>query len=426
MAQPAIGREFAAGPGDVGWVVFGYSATFAIGTAVWGGVASRFGSGRALAVGIVLFVTGSAVAAFAPSLPSLVVARLVQGVGSGAIPTLSTALIARHFDGTDRARALGVIVAAVGTGLAVGPLLGGSALQLFGWRAAVAFGVVALPAAWLVFRAEGASAGARHIDVPGAGLVSIVILAATFLMNRLPVLGVVPLTVTALVALVIGAFAYVLYIRSRPDAIVPWRVLGNPSFYRLAGLGGIGMSAFLGTLVTIPVAASRAHGLDGIALGLLLVPMAFVAAVSSLQNARVQAVIGRSRTTTLALGALAITALPLALLGAEAPPPVLAVCLLPLGLGFGLLGAPLVNELTRRFSGPDQPIAVGAYNLVFFLGGSLGAAITSGLLQTGLDLPALASAVPGFRTAELLLSLAPTIAAVFLVASRIRAPRRTA
>ncbi|MBW3670554.1 MAG: MFS transporter, partial [Acidobacteria bacterium] len=63
--------------------------------------------------------------------------RLLQGLGSGAIPTLATALIAGRFDGADRGRALGVIIAAVGGGQALGPLLGGVLLEFGGWRPAV-------------------------------------------------------------------------------------------------------------------------------------------------------------------------------------------------------------------------------------------------------------------------------------------------
>jgi GNAT superfamily N-acetyltransferase len=60
IAQPAIGQAFGAGPGDVGWVVFGFGTTFAIATALWGGLAARLGVGSSLAVGVLLFSGGSA------------------------------------------------------------------------------------------------------------------------------------------------------------------------------------------------------------------------------------------------------------------------------------------------------------------------------------------------------------------------------
>jgi MFS family permease len=119
IAQPAIGQAFGAGPGDVGWVVFGFGTTFAIATALWGDLATRLGVGSSLAVGVLLFSGGSAVAALAPSLPVLIGARAVQGFGAGAIPTLSATAIALQFDGPARSRAIGTVIAGV-PGTAVG------------------------------------------------------------------------------------------------------------------------------------------------------------------------------------------------------------------------------------------------------------------------------------------------------------------
>ncbi|CAN5609241.1 MFS transporter [soil metagenome] len=426
LAQPQIGVAFGAGPADVGWVVFGSSATFAIGTALWGGLAGRFGLGPSLAYGVLLFAVGSALAALAPSLSLLIAARLIQGFGSGAIPTLATALIARRFHGVERARALGVTVAAVGTGLAIGPLLGGIALHSIGWQGAVAFGVVAAPTALLLYGTSPRDPTAeRPIDFRGAGVTAIVVLAAIFVLNRFPVLGFVPLTIGVIAVLGIGVGVLAWRGLRKPDAFLPQRVVMAPAFVRVVVLGALGMSAFLGTLVLVPVAAADAHGLDGISLGLLLVPMAVTGAVCSLNNARLQVLIGRPATTVLALASLALGALSLAVMGAEAPPPVLSLALLPIGVGFGFLGPPLLNELTQNFSEHDQPIAVGAYNLFFFLGGALGAAISTALLQARVDLAFLAGrSVPGFSTAELLLALAPAVAAALLLTRLFRVQRR--
>jgi MFS family permease len=81
-----------------------------------------------------------------------------------------------------------------------------------------------------------------------------------------------------------------------------------------------------------------------------------------------------------------------------------------LGVGFGLLNAPLLSRLTHAVDGPRQPVAVGIYNLCFFLGGALGAAISSAIVQAGFDLPGLGGALPGFSSALLLLAIGPLVA----------------
>ncbi|MGH2358233.1 MAG: MFS transporter, partial [Candidatus Limnocylindria bacterium] len=427
LAQPQIGAAFDVGPADTGWVVFGYSATFAVGTALFGGLAGRFGLVPALVSGVLLLALGSALAVAAPSMEVLIGSRLVQGIGSGAIPTLSVALLARSFDGADRARAIGALVAAVGAGQATGPLLGGVLLEVLGWRAAVSIGIVAAPAVLVLWRSQRgrmeAPSGAR-LDLIGAALVAVAALGAAFVLNRLPLLGLVPITLVPMVAAVAAGLALWQRSRTRPDAFLPRTVLASPVFRRVTVLGAVGMAAFIGTVVLIPPVASRAYGLSGIGLGLVLLPMAVAAAVSSPNNARVEARLGRRRTTSLSLLALGLGCLTLAGGALTVGLSAMLVALAAIGLGFGLLTAPLLNELTHAFTQADQPVAVGVYNLCFFLGGGLGAAISSALVQAGAELPFIGpNAVPGFATAELLLAVGP-LAAAFLSSVRTRSLAR--
>ena len=399
----------------MGWVVFGFGTAFALGTALWGGLARRLGLGPSLAAGVVMVAGGSLLAAVAPSLPWLIAARIIQGLGAGAIPTLSTAAIARRFEGAARARALGAVIAAVGLGMALGPLLGGIALELVGWPGPMAFGLVAAPAAILLARTDRDRDPTARIDLVGAALVSAAVVATTFSLNRLPVLGLVPLTVGALVVLAVTL--PLLAQRARTSgAFVPHRIVADPAFTQIVALGAVGMSAFLGSVVLVPIAAARAHGLGGLGLGLLILPMAIVAATVSFNNARAQARLGRRTTTIVSLAALAVGALTTGLLGAAAPPAITAVALIPIGIGFGLLQAPLVNELTAAFDDADRPVAVGLYNLLFFIGGAAGAAIATALIQAGVELPIFVGrAVPGFSTTEVLLAVGPALAATILV-----------
>jgi HAD superfamily hydrolase (TIGR01509 family) len=416
LAQPLIGDTFAVGPADTAWVVFGYSATFAIGTAVWGGIATRLGLVRTLVAGVSLLGIGSLLAAVAPSLELLVGSRLLQGIGSGAIPTLSTALIAGRFDGADRARALGVIIAAVGGGQAIGPLVGGLLIEFVGWRAAVSIGVISIPAVAVLARSQTGRAThageVRPIDWIGAALVSVLALGLTFVLNRGPLLGITALTVVPLLAALGAGVALWARGATRPDAFVPRDVLAHPVFRRVVPLGAVGLSAFVGTIVLITILGARVYGLEGLPLGLLLLPLALAATVSSPNNARVQGWIGTPATTRTALVLLGVGSLVVGLGAVPAGLIALVPGLVLLGTGFGLLNAPLLARLTHGIPGPRQPVAVGIYNLTFFLGGAVGAAISSAIVQVGVDLPGLGGALPGFSTALVLLAIGPLLAAV--------------
>ena len=410
LAQPAIGDAFGAGPADVGWIVFGFSTTFAIGTAIWGGLARRFGLGPCLAAGVGLFAAGSALAVIAPSLAVVIAARVLQGMGAGAIPTLSVAAVSLEFEGHDRARALGTIIAAVGLGLAAGPILGGLALELFGWRGPLSFGIVAAPAVLVLGRVGGGPRPGAGLDVLGAGLVTVAVGAAMFSLNRLPITGLGTATIASLALLAVGG-AWLIARSARANAFVPRRIVGAPGFGRLVFLGALGMFAFFGALVLIPVAVARVHALGGIGLGLVLVPMAVLGAVVSRQNDVFQARLGRRATTRLSLAAMAVGCLLVAAVGPGAPPPLLTLVLLPIGVAFGLLQAPLVNEVSELFPDADRPIALGLYNLAFFLGGAAGGAVATALVQARTELPLFAGRpLPGFSTTLVVLAAAPLLA----------------
>ncbi len=415
IAQPAIADAFGAGAGDVGAIVFGYSTTFAIMTAVYGSLERRFGLARCLTIGVVLIAVGAAFAMVSVNLPMLVAARVLQGFGAGAIPTLTMALISRRLQGPARARALGINVAAVGVGFAAGPLLGGLLLEAFGWRGAMALGLFVAPAAFVIPRLDR-EPGRRDatIDLPGIALLAISVGGTVLVINRLPVMGVgLPLIALAAVSLGTGALL-VRRSRGRPGAALPLPELRDVVLRRMMLLGYVGQTAFFGILVLAPIIAARIHGLDGFNLGLLLAPMAILIAIISPRNGRVVARIGRRSTTALSLTTIGLACGFIAWQGAAAPLLVLATGLLIAGAGFGLLSAPLVNEVSRRFSDDRRSMALGMYNLAFFLGTASGGAISTGLVQAGFDVGPLAErALPGASTGLLLLAAMPLVVLVY-------------
>jgi MFS family permease len=421
IAQPAVAEAFEAGAADVGAIVFGYSTSFAIMTAVYGSLARRFGLGRCLTFGVVLVALGASLAVAAPNLPTLVAARVLQGFGAGALPTLSMALLSRRLSGTARARALGINVAAVGMGFAGGPLVGGLLLEAFGWRGAMALGLLVAPAALIFPRLAPEPGDPRApLDPPGIALLAVAVGGLVLIVNRLPLVG---LGTTILTIGTITALAWTaLVARSRRhrEPALPLRELADPVLRRAMLLGGLGQTAFFGMLVLAPIVAARVHHIERFQLGLLLLPMAMIIGLVSPRNAWVSERIGRRATTAVSLTVIGLAATFLAWQGAGAPVTVLEVGLLTAGAGFGLLGAPLVNEVSRRFPDSRRSVALGIYNLAFFLGSASGGAISTGFVQGGLEVEPFAGRVlPGASTGLLVLAVLPLSVLVF---DRLRPP----
>ena len=407
VSQPAIGQAFGAGPADVGWVVFGYSGTFAVATALYGRLAARFGLGRTLSFGILLLAFGSLVAVVAPTLPVLIGARVIQGAGSGAIPTLSVAILATRFPPERRQFAYGIITAVVGIAQALGPIIGGLLVDLVSWRAAVAIGMLISPVAVFVWYDQPQRGDrTRQLDYAGAGSAILMIGSFVFAMNRFPVEGATLVTGGAVVMAMLGALLSATRARRHPAPFIPLSVVRDPAFLPLAAAGLVGSAAYLGTIVALPSALSRVHTIDAVGIGLVIVPTAASVAIASTVNGVLVRRLGHSATTLVSLLFLFAGTGLLAVLGIDRSLASVAVIVIPLGIGFGLLTPPLVDAVTQRFEGPSQSIAIGLFYLGFFLGGSAGGAVTTGIIQRDLSLPMIGSGFPVGETGLSLLALA--------------------
>src|SRR5215207_3201230 len=176
VAIPLIREDFGASEAQVGWVITGFLLLYAIGIPLYGRAADIFSLRRAFALGLVVFALGSLICIVAPSLPLLVFGRIVQATGGAAIPALASASVVKVLPPGDRGTALGLIVSSVGVGAAVGPVVGGTLVQLAGWHS-LFYGVlflllILLPAA-LYALPDIEPTGERGFDVPGGVLLGL-------------------------------------------------------------------------------------------------------------------------------------------------------------------------------------------------------------------------------------------------------------
>jgi len=112
-----------------------YVISFGLSQVVYGPLSDRYGRRRLLILGFALAGVGSIVAALAPSLTVLTVARFVQGAGTGAGMVLGRAMVQDHFGGVDRARVMAYIGMAMGICAPLATIIGGQVHVHFGWRA---------------------------------------------------------------------------------------------------------------------------------------------------------------------------------------------------------------------------------------------------------------------------------------------------
>jgi EmrB/QacA subfamily drug resistance transporter len=134
VAIPSIVDDLDITSTEVQWVQESYTLVFAALLLTFGTLADRIGRRRLLAIGVVIFVVSSVVAALANTGEALIASRVVQGIGGAIILPTTLSVLNATFQGKERGIAFAVWGSTIGGMAAVGPLLGGWLTEYFSWR----------------------------------------------------------------------------------------------------------------------------------------------------------------------------------------------------------------------------------------------------------------------------------------------------
>ncbi|MEO6469423.1 MAG: MFS transporter, partial [Acidimicrobiia bacterium] len=134
VALPHIGADFHVGVSDLQWVLTGYLLALASLILLGGALGDRFGRRRVFVIGTAWFAVASIMCGFAPNIETLVIARVLQGIGGALLAPGSLAILQASFRERDRAAAVGAWSGLGGIAGAIGPFLGGVLVDGPGWR----------------------------------------------------------------------------------------------------------------------------------------------------------------------------------------------------------------------------------------------------------------------------------------------------
>ncbi|MEV0840335.1 MFS transporter [Actinocatenispora sera] len=410
VSLPAIGSSLNASLSGQQWILNAYTLTFAAFMINAGALGDRWGARRLYLAGLAVFTAATVVCAFAWTVPTMIAARAVQGIGAAALVPCSLALIAHRFpEGRARARALGAWGAISGVGLAAGPAIGGILVDSVGWHAVFLVAVPVGVASGLMVLATVSEAVKRprsRTDLYGQILAVAALAAITIAFTTTSAHGWVSwqLLVFGLPGLGL-AVGFVIVERVTDEAMLPLRMFRSGRFSTATVIGTLFNFGLYGTLFCLALFLERTQHRSAAEAGLAILSLAVVVVACTMLSGHLNARFGARLPMLIGLLAGAVGAALFATTDARTPFGWVAV----FAAIFGLIGTamPAMTAVVLDASPPGRAaLGSAVLNTARQIGGLLGVAILGSVLAPRGGLPSLhlpmSIVAGGYLTAGLL------------------------
>jgi EmrB/QacA subfamily drug resistance transporter len=425
-ALPTLARTLHAGTSGLQWIADAYTLCFAALLIPAGALGDRYGRKLSLLGGLTVFALGSTLAAFAGGTSTLIVARVVMGLGAAFVMPATLSILNSVFPPRERPQAIAAWSAVAGVGIVIGPTLGGLLLSHFWWGSVFLINVplVAVALAGVLLTVpETAEPSGHRLDILGTLLVAGALFLLVDAIIEAPSRGwtgpVTPPEMAAGLALLAGFARWELRI---PNPLIDLRVFRSRAFSAAAGSVTVIFFALFGSLFVLTQYLQLVHGYSPLSAGVRALPFALaMAAVSPVSPILAQR-----------FGARVIIPAGIAMMGAglldlstaqvhTAYPP-LAVAVAIMGAGMGLVMAPASTTIMTTVPAHQAGAGSAINDTIREVGGALGIAIV-GSLAAGVYTAKLGTALTAAHAPHAVSHVATgSVAAADIVARHIGGP----
>lgn len=379
VALPRLQEDLGATTSQLQWVIDAYSVMFAGTLLLAGSLGDRFGRRRMLIIGLCIFTLGSISAVFVANANELTLCRALMGVGGAFIMPSTLSILVQVFpDRRERAQAIGTWAAVAGLGVAIGPIVGGLLLEHYSWHAIF---LVNPPIAILVLIAvvilvpESRDAAKPRLDLLGAVLSGLGLIALVVTIIEVPDSGVSASTISAAIAAVLLLGGFVWWERRAPRAMLPLEFFKQRLFSSSIVIVGLVYFALMGAMFFLPQFLQLVQGMTPLQSGVAVLPGAGGLLVASLVSPRLAERFGSRRMVVIGMSIVTVGMIGFSYLSSSTP-------YAYVGITFGIVGAGLGMTLPQATNGvlasvPTERSGMGSAvnDAMGELGGSFGVAI---------------------------------------------------
>jgi EmrB/QacA subfamily drug resistance transporter len=402
------------------WVFSGFLLTSTVTMPLWGRLSDLYGRRPIYLTGLGFFLAGSALSGAAMNMTELIVFRMLQGLGAGALMPIGMTVVGELFGLERRAKMQGYISGVWGVASLLGPLIGGLLTDHASWRWVfyinLPFGVIAI--ALLARSLDGARAVRRPIiDYAGLGLFTAgvsALLVGVLEAGRVgawsgaDVLGMLTFAIVALAAF----FAVE---RRVVEPIVPLRLFGNRVVLAAATTGFLSGMAMFGAISFVPLFLQAVSGMSATSAGTVLIPFVFGWIAMSVTSARLVLRIGYRSVVVTGMVFLTVAFVLLSRWSATLTAGTAMRDALIGGIGMGLTMVPMLIAVQSAVERADLGSATSMVQFFRTVGGAIGLAVMGAVMAWRLAAGvSQAEALHGVFVTGLLICLA-ALASSFLV-----------
>ncbi|HEY2379530.1 MAG TPA: DHA2 family efflux MFS transporter permease subunit [Gemmatimonadaceae bacterium] len=374
---------------EITWVAVGYILAAVIILPMTGWLAARFGRKRYFLASVALFTAASVLCGAATSLETLVLWRVVQGLGGGALIATSQAILYESFPPDEKAIASALFGIGMMVGPALGPTLGGIIVDRYSWPwiflVNIPFGLIAFAMIATFYRPTASTAPQRpRVDVFGFALLAIGIGAFQFVLERGEHYDwfeshlITGLAITAAIAV----STMVWWELKTAAPVIDLRVLRHRSMTAATiSASAVGMALY-GSVFALPLYMQSLLHYTAETAGWVLLPSALASAVSMLSAARLMKLFSPRALVAVGTAILAASMFMNGSLTTISGRHELFFPVVLRGLGFGLIFVPITTTAFVGLPAREMPHAAALFNLSRQFGGSIGIALVATKLIT--------------------------------------------
>lgn len=380
-AMPSIVAELG-GYRYFAWAFSAYLLSMAVTIPIYGRLSDVFGRKKVFFAGASLFCVGSLACGFAPSMFALIIARAVQGLGSGGIMPIGQTIIGDVYSPDERARIQGYLSSMWGISAVIGPLIGAFFVEHLSWPLVfwfsipLAIGVMVLLA---VVLPENFKRHAHSIDVAGAVLLVIAVGSLMLVLLQGPQMGTAAFGVAALSLVAFGLFVWQESRTAEP--LLPF-ILWQDRILRTCLMGSFFIGAVtMGVNAFLPTYVQGVRGHDAFAGGAVLAALSVGWPIAATIAGQLMLRTSYRLTAMIGAGLLVLGMAMLTQIDKFDGLVFASVGSFVVGLGLGMTNSPFMVAVQDASGFALRGIATATNTFLRMVGAALGAAIFSGVVN---------------------------------------------